>query len=108
MPGGRGPTATTASGASCAGGAARRQEDGMLHTRSRAIGILSLGMLLEGSPSWGGPPNPTPSDLNANTAGGSNALESLTSGLFNTAFGSFALAQNTTGGSNTAIGGDAL
>lgn len=44
----------------------------------------------------------------SNSAFGSNALNSNTSGNTNTAVGSFALADNTTGGSNTALGAAAL
>ena len=44
----------------------------------------------------------------ANTASGSGALASNTTGFFNTASGTNALASNTTGGSNTASGSGAL
>ncbi|MFT5115172.1 MAG: hypothetical protein ACI8P9_004516 [Parasphingorhabdus sp.] len=44
----------------------------------------------------------------SNTAGGTNALGSHTSGIRNTALGVNALPANTSGGNNTAIGNDAL
>jgi Chaperone of endosialidase len=80
----------------------------MQRTWRFTIGILSLGVLLGGSPSWGGPPNPTPSDANQNTAGGQGALRNNTVGTENTAFGFDALGKNTTGESNTASGFFAL
>jgi hypothetical protein len=62
--------------------------------------------------SWAGPPNPTPSDSNANTAGGTEALLNTgtgpSSGNSNTAFGFKALRGNTTGLANTASGTNAL
>jgi hypothetical protein len=45
---------------------------------------------------------------NANSAGGSFALENNTTGLNNTAFGAFALRTNISGANNTAIGQNAL
>jgi len=58
------------------------------------------------------PPNPTNSDGNFNTAGGTNALHSITSGPTeannNTAFGDVALAADTTGQWDTAVGSQAL
>jgi len=61
--------------------------------------------LLGVTPSWGGPPNPTSSDANSNTAGGMGALENVTeAGQSNTAFGKFALTSNTDGDFNTASG----
>ena len=72
-----------------------------------------LVLMLHVSPSWGGPPNPTASDDNLNTAGGSRALANVnedpsTGGFFNTAFGYDALNFNTTGSNNTATGISAL
>jgi len=68
--------------------------------------------MLHVTPSWGQFVNPTVSDANANTAGGSSALASIDetgSGAFNnTAFGFNALQANTTGDDNTAIGNEAL
>jgi hypothetical protein len=58
--------------------------------------------------SWGQVPNPTDSDGNANTAGGTGALfnvdETVTGGFSNTAFGSGALGNLSTGSFNTAYG----
>ena len=76
-------------------------------TLATAIALLSTG-----TPSWGGPPNPTGSDENANTAGGSNALQFVIApgacgtagGCANTAFGAGALQANTIGSNNTAVG----
>src|SRR5262249_6711025 len=79
--------------------------------------------------SWGQVPNPTDSDANFNTAGGTdtllnvnetanggfsntgfghNGLRALTTGSFNSAFGAGALRFNDTGSKNTAIGYQAL
>jgi hypothetical protein len=62
------------------------------------------------TPSWGGPPNPTASDEDGNTAGGRGALEEVVihSGVQNTAFGAGALNANTDGSFNTASGFSAL
>src|SRR5262245_44786038 len=49
------------------------------------VGVV-LALMLWIGPSWGGPPNPTPSAGQGNTAGGSDALLN-TIGNFNTAFG---------------------
>jgi hypothetical protein len=54
-----------------------------------------------------GPPNPTPSDAQGNTAGGTGALLN-TEGFDSTAFGKSALESNTGGNSNTASGASAL
>jgi len=75
--------------------------------------LTGLVLLLTITPSWGGPPNPTPSDANFNTAGGEEALLNVvvsgsTQGFDNTAFGSEALLNNTTGSNNTASGSAAL
>jgi hypothetical protein len=53
-------------------------------------------------------PAPDGGYANDNTAEGTNALFSLTTGAFNTAIGSKALFGNTTGGQNTATGDHAL
>jgi hypothetical protein len=74
---------------------------------SGAIVVTGLVLMLGGTASWGGPPNPTASDVNRNTAGGTNALLNNT-GIDNTAFGYDALKNNASGQSNTAIGVDAL
>jgi len=73
------------------------------------IAGLGLGLLLGTTPGWaGGPPNPTMSDGNSNTAGGTSTLISNTSGLQNTAFGFEALTSNIAGVDNTAVGSIAL
>jgi len=67
--------------------------------------IAGLIVALAITPTWGGPPpNPTDSDDNGNTAGGTAALQSLTDGIVNTAFGRSALFSNTTGNFNSAGG----
>jgi trimeric autotransporter adhesin len=75
---------------------------------SRTAGAVCLVLLLGSGPVWAGPPDPTASDALANTAGGSNALGSNTTGGGNTAFGFDALYSNTTGDANTAFGYGAL
>ena len=76
---------------------------------------LGLVLMLPITPSWGQPVcaspgcNPTTSDANSNTAGGTGALSSLAvGGNSNTAFGRNALNSNTTGDFNTATGNQAL
>src|SRR5437588_9182389 len=54
------------------------------------------------------PPAPDGGYPNGNTAEGTNALLSLTSGMNNTAVGQGALTKNTSAGSNTAVGFKAL
>lgn len=72
------------------------------------IFVMSL-LLTIGQPVEGGPPNPTSSDAQKNTAGGTDALLSTTSeAVSNTAFGYQALNTNTTGDYNTASGSAAL
>lgn len=53
-------------------------------------------------------PNPTESDANGNTAGGTGTLGDLTVGSANTGFGFSSLASNTTGWGNSASGYEAL
>ncbi|HEX8836903.1 MAG TPA: hypothetical protein VF748_08210, partial [Candidatus Acidoferrum sp.] len=77
-------------------------------SKSGALGMAGLVLLLGSGLSWAGPPNPTSSDINNNTAGGTNALSSNATGANNTAFGSEALQNNSTGGGNTASGFAAL
>src|SRR5215471_15033036 len=91
-----------------------RMEDSMSRSTTFTTVVAALIMLLTITPSWGQTPvcaspgcNPTASDANFNTAGGTGALGSLP-GSDNTAFGDNALTSNTTGGSNTASGVNAL
>jgi hypothetical protein len=55
--------------------------------RVAGLVIAGLILLLGTGPSWGGPPNPTESDANGNTASGTGALLNVSSGNRNTAFG---------------------
>lgn len=67
--------------------------------------IVASLLLALGHAAHGGPPNPTESDSNGNTAGGTGALYSITpASQYNTASGTNALRNNTTGNSNTASG----
>jgi Chaperone of endosialidase len=78
-------------------------------TRLAALTIVLCIVLVHGTPTWGGPPNPTPSDGNGNTAGGNGALQSVTpQGAYNTGFGFQALFNTTSGDYNTASGVGAL
>ena len=74
--------------------------------------VAILVFVLSSTPSWGGPPNPTASDANGNTAGGTQALLNVDSsgfgGFQNTAFGSHALKATSTGDGNTAVGNISL
>jgi hypothetical protein len=73
---------------------------------SLVVGITCLVLMLWVGPSWGQGTNPTNSDPQGNTAGGTNALVNnlnLTNGDSNTAFGEHALEHNTTS-DNTAVG----
>ncbi|MDO8433884.1 MAG: tail fiber domain-containing protein [Candidatus Binatus sp.] len=73
-----------------------------------AIAITGLILTLAAASSWAGaPPNNDVSDM-GNTAGGTGALGSNTSGTNNTSFGAAALGSNTTGIFNTASGFHAL
>ena len=83
------------------------RREGSKLSRSGTLGIASLLLLLGSGLSWAGPPNPTPSDGNGNTAGGANALVSTTC-CYNTGFGEDALSMNTSGEGNTASGFRAL
>jgi hypothetical protein len=75
---------------------------------NRTIPLVALLIVLSLiTPSWSGPPNPTDSDANFNTAGGHNALPFVTTGEDNTAFGYLALYQNIIADNNTAVGFEA-
>src|SRR5262249_29642190 len=84
-----------------------QKEHAMHRTACLVLSIVGLVCWLAVSQSWGGPPNPTPSDANGNTAGGTNALVHTTTGSANTAFGFQALTTLTMGVHNTAVGNDA-
>ena len=83
---------------------------------ARLLAIATgLALMLLVTPSWGQTPvcdspgcNPTESDANSNTAGGTNALNGVTSGTNNTAFGRAALLATSSGDDNTAVGARAL
>jgi hypothetical protein len=81
---------------------------GMNRVHRLVVGIAGVILLLWVGLSWGGPPNPTPSDPQGNTAGGFEALLHNTTGYFNTAFGARALWNNTHGVRNTASGANTL
>jgi hypothetical protein len=80
--------------------------------------LAAFVLIVNITPSWGQPTcalpgcNPTTSDRNDNTAGGTGALTNVVSGIMggfqNTAFGDSALLSNTTGSFNTASGVNAL
>ncbi len=76
-----------------------------MNRNARIAVLLSAACLtFNVSPSWGGgPPNPTPSDVDGN-----NALHDNTTGFNNSALGNNALAANTTGSNNIAVGWQAL
>ena len=59
--------------------------------RLSGLVLVGFALVLTVTPSWGGPPNPTASDVNGNTAGGTDALTAVTNGGSNTAFGATAL-----------------
>ena len=67
-----------------------------MNSRTRLVGLVGLLLLLDVSPSWGQLVNPTVSDANHNTAGGSSPLSNLTTGVSNTAFGFEALLRSRT------------
>jgi hypothetical protein len=75
----------------------------------QSLRVIAIMACLAPAAAAAQPPNPTASDLQGNTAGGSDALLSVTSpGGNNTAFGIAALVMTTTGQSNTGAGSDAL
>jgi len=73
-----------------------------MHRVARLVLMLGVGL------SWGQVPNPTMSDAQGNTAGGTGALGNVTTGIHNTAFGDAVLFANITGFANTASGFQAL
>lgn len=80
----------------------------MNRSHSIAVVVTSLVLMLGGASSWGGaPPNNDVSDANGNTAGGTGALGSNTTGSNNTASGYFALSSNANSDGNIAIGAEA-
>jgi hypothetical protein len=54
------------------------------------VPLAALVVLLSITQASSGPPNPTDSDADFNTAGGTDALQAVTTGQENTAFGYFA------------------
>ena len=80
--------------------------------------VAGLVLLTHVTPGWGQPTcaspgcNPTATDMNGNTAGGTGALSNVVSGpsggFGNTAFGASTLTATTTGSANTASGAGAL
>jgi Chaperone of endosialidase len=70
--------------------------------------VAGLWLMLGAGPGWAGPPDIVVSDAKGNTAGGTGALFSNTTGHDSTAFGLDALQHNTTGADNTAFGSQAL
>lgn len=77
---------------------------------TRLVCIASLLLLAAASTNAQQPPNPTPSDSFANTAGGTDALLNLVTpdGQYNTAFGHRAMISTDTGWLNTAVGHAAM
>jgi hypothetical protein len=75
-----------------------------MNSITRLVALIGLLLQLDVPPSWGQLVNPTVSDSNHNTAGGTSALPSLTIGMSNTAFGFEALLNNDIGNTNTATG----
>jgi hypothetical protein len=95
--------------------AAQRRKENSMNSIIRLVALIAgLALLLNSTPSWSQPVcaspgcNPTVSDTNGNTAGGTGALQNVVGGpdpgFSNTAFGFNALISNTTGNSNTAMG----
>ena len=75
---------------------------------STRLFLILLSLLVAGPKAKAVNPPPDGGYPGANTAEGSNALFSLTTGLYNTAVGYFALDANKTGSFNTALGAGAL
>src|SRR5262245_45287274 len=72
--------------------------------------VAGIVMLMTITPSWGQGQtyNPTASDNDGNTAGGSDTLLQVQTGSDNTAFGRAALSNTLNASNNTALGADAL
>src|SRR5262249_31637906 len=70
--------------------------------------VISLIFMFGTATGWGQPSDPTSSDVQGNTVGGTDALLFDTTGTDNTAFGVNALKNNTVGNANTASGSNAL
>jgi len=72
--------------------------------------VAGLVMLMTITPSWGQGQtyNPTASENDGNTAGGSDTLLQVQTGSDNTAFGRAALSNTLNASNNTALGADAL
>src|SRR5262249_10891633 len=90
------------------GSVSSHMEDDMHRVHHLALGIVGLMLLVGVGRSWAGPPNNDVSDALGNTAGGTSALQSTTTGGANTAFGARALQSDTDGQRNTAVGNTAL
>src|SRR5262245_24422229 len=85
-------------------------EDAMTPFARFAPVVAGLVLLLDITPSWGQGQtyNPTASDNDGNTAGGSDALQQVQTGSDNTAFGRATLSNALNASNNTAVGADAL
>jgi len=82
-----------------------------MKTLARLVPVVAgLVLMLTITPSWGQGQtyNPTASDADGNTAGGSSTLLQVQSGSDNTAFGRAALSNTLNASNNTALGADAL
>jgi len=82
----------------------------LLPTKARCLGFIAAAFICFALLPLAQAVSPAPDGgyAGGNTAEGTNALNSLTSGLYNTANGLSALATDTTGGFNTALGVQAL
>src|SRR5262245_66641448 len=89
---------------------ARHMEASMSRFARFVSVVAGLIMLMSITPSWGQDQtyNPTASDNDGNTAGGSSALLQVQTGSDNTAFGRAALFNNLNPSNNTAVGADRL
>jgi hypothetical protein len=91
--------------------------EGSMNSIIRLVAIYAVGLvlMLPTTPSWAQPVcvapgcNPTVSGAGGNTAGGSNALDTVNAqGERNTAFGTNALTSTSSGDGNTAVGFNAM